>query len=242
MSKKNEKLFFLSILAEQCGRYKHMVKYMEEIVKSKNDDLSLDERSLLFNAYKGRIWSNYQVLVKLKAKEAIGSMKGENSNLNYIRDYKNAIDKDVEELCNKINKFIDDNIIPKSNSDESKSFYYFNKASYWKFLFEYGNKNNIAAYSENCLNNYYKSLDFSKNLDFKNDLKLNIMYQLSYFLHEEIGKKEEGFKLAEEAYIKGKKALNDIPEEDIDTFSDSISTLKLIEDNYYCWKNEKDWK
>jgi len=35
MSKKNEKLFFLSILAEQCGRYKDMVKYMEEIVSQK---------------------------------------------------------------------------------------------------------------------------------------------------------------------------------------------------------------
>ena len=88
MSNRNEKLLFLSNLAEQCGRYKDMVSYMEEIVKSKNEDLSLDERNLLFNAYKGRIWSNYQVLVKLKAKDSIGSMKGENSKLNYIREKK----------------------------------------------------------------------------------------------------------------------------------------------------------
>ena len=37
--------------------------WMEEIVKSKSEDLLLDERNLLFNAYKGRIWENYQVLV-----------------------------------------------------------------------------------------------------------------------------------------------------------------------------------
>ena len=237
MSNTNEKLLFLSILAEQCGRYKDMVNFMEEIVKSKNEDLSLDEKNLLFNAYKGRIWSNYQVLVKLKAKDSIGSMKGENSKLNYIREYKNAVDKDAEELCNKINNFIDENVIPKSQSDESKSFYYFNKASYWKFLYEYGNTNKLKEYSEKCLANYYKALEFSKNLDFKNDLKLSIMYQLSYFLHEMIGKTEEGFKLAEEAYTKGKEALNNIAQEDIDTYSDAFSTLNLIEENYYCWKD-----
>lgn len=236
MSKRNEKLIFLSILAEQCGRYKDMVKYMEEIAKSKNEDLSLDERNLLFNAYKGRIWSNYQVLVKLKAKDIIFSKKGESHNLNYIREYKNAVDKDAEELCYRINNFIDENVIPKSKSDESKSFYYYNKAGYWKFLFEYGNENKLNEYSEKCLTDYYKALEFSKNLDFKNDVKLNIMYQLSYFLHEKIGKTEEGFKLAEEAYTKGKEALNNIAQEDIDTFSDAISTLNLIEENYYCWK------
>ena len=237
MNNRNEKLLFLSILAEQCGRYKDMVVYMEEIVKSKSEDLLLDERNLLFNAYKGRIWENYQVLVKLKAKAITGSMKGENPSLNYIREYKNTIDKDAEELCYKINKFIDENVIPKSQSDESKSFYYYNKASYWKFLFQYGNINKKTEYSEKCLTNYYKALEFSKNLDFKSHIKLSIMYQLSYFLHEEIGKEEEGFKLVEEAYTKGKEALNEIDQKDIDTFSDSFSTLNLIEELYYCWKN-----
>ena len=35
----SKKFLFLSILAEQCGRYKDMVNFMEEIVKSKNEDL-----------------------------------------------------------------------------------------------------------------------------------------------------------------------------------------------------------
>ena len=237
MSNENKKLLFLSILAEQCGRYKDMVKYMEELVKTKNEDLSLDERNLLFNAYKGRIWSNYQVLVKLKAKEAIGSMKGDDPYLKYIRDYKNEIDKDAEEICYQINNFIDENVIPKSNSDELKSFYYYNKAIHLKFLVEYGNKNNVKIYSEKCLTNFNKALDFSKNLDYKNNVKLSIMYQLSYFLHEYVGKQAEGFKLAEEAYTKAKEALKDI-DEDQDEFSDSFSTLKLIEDIYYAWKDE----
>ena len=237
MSNRNEKLLFLSNLAEQCGRYKDMVSYMEEIVKSKNEDLSLDERNLLFNAYKGRIWSNYQVLVKLKAKDALGSRKGEDLSLNYIREYKSTVDKDSEELCYKINDFIDENVIPKSQSDESKSLYYYHKATFWKFLFNYGNNNKKTEYSEKCLDNYYKALEFSKNLDFKTDTKLRIMYQLSYFLHEEIGKNEEGFKLAKEAYTKGKEALNNIDQKDIDAFSDSFSTLNLLEEIYFCWKD-----
>ena len=139
-----------------------MVSYMEEIVKTKNEDLSLDERNLLFNAYKGRIWSNYQVLVKLQAKDALGSMKGEVSSLNYIREYKSAVDKDAEELCYKINNFIDENVIPKSQSDESKSLYYYYKATFWKFLFNYGNNKKKRNILKNAWPIIIKLLNFQK--------------------------------------------------------------------------------
>lgn len=46
MSKKYEKLIYLSFLSEQCGRYEDMMNYMEEFVKSKNEDLSVEERNL----------------------------------------------------------------------------------------------------------------------------------------------------------------------------------------------------
>ena len=237
MSKKYEKFIYLSILSEQCGRYEDMMNYMEEFVKSKNEDLSVEERTLLFDAYKGRIWSNYQILVKIKAKIIVETNKGESPILNYLREYKNIVDKIADELCNKINNFIDINVIPKSNSDESKSFYYQKKGHFWKFLVEYGKESNKSIYSEKCLNNYYKSVEFSKSLDFKNNVKLESMYQLAYFLHENVGKEEEGFKLMEEAYTKGKEALKNFDEND-DEFADSFSILRLIEDNYYCWKED----
>ena len=87
------------------------------------------------------------------------------------------------------------------------------------------------------MDNYYKSVEFSKSLDFKNNVKLESMYQLAYFLHENVGKEEEGFKLMEEAYTKGKEALKNFDEND-DEFADSFSILRLIEDNYYCWKED----
>jgi 14-3-3 protein epsilon len=237
MSKKYEKLIYLSILSEQCGRYEDMMNYMEEFVKSKNEDLSVEERILLFDAYKGRIWSNYQILVKIKAKKIVETNKGESPILNYLREYKNIVDKIADELCNKINNFIDINVIPKSNSDENKSFYYQNKGNFWKFLVEYGKESNKSIYSEKCLDNYYKSVEFSNSLDFKNNIKLKSMYELAYFLHEIAGKEEEGFKLMEEAYTKGKEALKNFDEND-DEFADSFSILRLIEDNYYCWKED----
>ena len=47
MTDKYEKQVYLAMLAEQCSRYEDMMAFLEEMVKSKSEDLSSDERNLL---------------------------------------------------------------------------------------------------------------------------------------------------------------------------------------------------
>ena len=47
MSSKYEKNVYLAMLAEQCNRFEEMVQFLEDMLKSRDKDLSSDERNLL---------------------------------------------------------------------------------------------------------------------------------------------------------------------------------------------------
>ena len=46
MSSKYEKNVYLAMLAEQCNRFEEMVQFLEDMLKSRDKDLSSDERNL----------------------------------------------------------------------------------------------------------------------------------------------------------------------------------------------------
>ena len=52
MSAKYEENIYLAMLAEQCNRFDEMVQFLEDMLKSREKDLSNDERNLLSIAYK----------------------------------------------------------------------------------------------------------------------------------------------------------------------------------------------
>ena len=70
MSDKYEKQVYLAMLAEQCSRYEDMMSFLEEMVKSKSEDLSSDERNLLSIAYKNTISLDRQAIRTLLAYES----------------------------------------------------------------------------------------------------------------------------------------------------------------------------
>ena len=67
MTDKYEKQVYLAMLAEQCSRYEDMMKFLEEMVNIKQDDLNSDERNLLSIAYKNTISIRRQAIRTLLA-------------------------------------------------------------------------------------------------------------------------------------------------------------------------------
>ena len=70
-----EKLIYLARITEQAERHEETIKYMEEIVKTKKEDLTVEERNILSAAFKNCVsarrsaWrSIYGVEVKEKTK------------------------------------------------------------------------------------------------------------------------------------------------------------------------------
>jgi 14-3-3 protein epsilon len=136
MSEKYEKQVYLAMLAEQCSRYEDMMNFLEDMVKAKSDDLSNDERNLLSIAYKNTISLDRQAIRTLQAYESKEAKKADSPYLDYIKEYKSKVQKELEDMCNKINSSIDSNLLPKASTDEAKVFYHKMKGDYCRYIAE----------------------------------------------------------------------------------------------------------
>src|SRR3569833_554620 len=98
MADRYEKLVYLAMLAEQCSRFEDMTEFLEEMVKSKKEDLSSDERNLLSIAYKNTISLRRQAVRTLLAYEMKEKKKDESPYLSYIVEYKARVENELAEL------------------------------------------------------------------------------------------------------------------------------------------------
>jgi 14-3-3 protein epsilon len=239
MSDKYEKQVYLAMLAEQCSRYEDMMAFLEEMVKSKSEDLSSDERNLLSIAYKNTISLDRQAIRTLLAYESKEAKKAESPYLEYIREYKQKVQKELEDLCNKICETIDTNLLPKANTDEAKVFYHKMKGDYYRYIAENVDGDTKKKYSDLGLSAYNAALDAANNIDYKNPIKLGLALNLSVFYYEVVGDKEQACKLAQETLDKSKEALNGVDEEE-DEVKDAMSIVNLLQENLSMWNSEAD--
>ena len=107
MADRYEKQVYLAMLAEQCSRFEDMMEFLEEMVISKKEDLSSDERNLISIAYKNTISLRRQAIRTLAAYENKEKKKEESAYLAYIIEYKKKIETELENLCLKIIKNIE---------------------------------------------------------------------------------------------------------------------------------------
>jgi len=239
MSDKYEKQVYLAMLAEQCSRYEDMMAFLEEMVKSKSEDLSSDERNLLSIAYKNTISLDRQAIRTLLAYESKEAKKAESPYLEYIREYKQKVQKELEDLCNKICETIDTNLLPKANTDEAKVFYHKMKGDYYRYIAENVDGDTKKKYSDLGLSAYNAALDAANSIDYKNPIKLGLALNLSVFYYEVVGDKEQACKLAQETLDKSKEALNGVDEEE-DEVKDAMSIVNLLQENLSMWNSEAD--
>ena len=239
MSEKFEKQIYLAMLAEQCSRYEDMMSFLEEMVKMKSNDLTSDERNLLSIAYKNTISLDRQAIRTLLAYESKESKKAESPYLEYIKEYKNKVQKELEGLCNKINTTIDQNLLPKAETDEAKVFYHKMKGDYDRYIAENVNGELKKKYADLGLQAYNAALDSAKSIDYKNPIKLGLALNLSVFYYEVVANKDEACKLAKETLDKAKDALAGVDEDD-DEAKDAMSIVNLLQENLDMWNSEDD--
>jgi 14-3-3 protein epsilon len=227
------------MLAEQCSRYEDMMSFLEDMVKTKTEDLSSDERNLLSIAYKNTISLDRQAIRTLLAYESKEAKKAESPYLEYIREYKTKVQKELEDLCNKINQTIDSSLLPKATTDEAKVFYHKMKGDYDRYIAENVDGDIKKKYSDLGLSAYNAALEAAKSIDYKNPIKLGLALNLSVFYYEVVGNKEQACKLAQETLDKSKEALTGADEEE-DEVKDAMSIVNLLQENLSMWNSETD--
>lgn len=87
-------------------------------------ELTVDERNLLSVAYKnvvGTRRASWRIISSIEQKE---ESKGSEQHVGIIRDYRQKIETELEKVCQDVLDVLDDSLIPKAETGESKVFYY----------------------------------------------------------------------------------------------------------------------
>ena len=87
-------------------------------------ELTVDERNLLSVAYKnvvGTRRASWRIISSIEQKE---ESKGSEKHVGTIRDYRQKIETELEQVCQDVLNVLDDSLIPKAESGESKVFYH----------------------------------------------------------------------------------------------------------------------
>ena len=108
-----------------------MVDHMKSVAQQPQE-LTVEERNLLSVAYKNVIGSrraSWRVISSIE-------QKGDADKLHLIQNYKIKIERELEEICSDILEIIKNELIPNSDSEEGKVFYYKMKGDYHRYLAE----------------------------------------------------------------------------------------------------------
>lgn len=237
MSATYEKQVYLAMLAEQCNRFEDMMEFLDIMVKNKTEGLTSDERNLLSIAYKNTISLRRTAIRTLLAYEMKEKKKEESAYLPYILEYKKRIEKELEELCEKIIKTIDESLLTRATDDESRVFYHKMKADYYRYIAENIEAERKKTFADKSLASYEEAMNTANNLDITNPIRLGLALNFSVFYYEVIGDQEKACNIAKETINKANQPLSNVDADD-EEHKDAISIINLLQENLSMWTSE----
>jgi len=98
--------------------------------------LSNEERNLLSVAYKNAVGSRRTAWRTISAIQNKEEYKGSRF-LDIIKQYRQKIEKELENICNDVLHLLDDPLIPNSKNPEAKVFFLKMKGDYYRYLGEF---------------------------------------------------------------------------------------------------------
>jgi len=231
MTQSYEKLLYLARVTEQAERHDETIKYMEEIAKIKKEDLNIEERNLLSSAYKNCVSSRRSAWRSIYSIE----MKENNNNSKYVHlvtDLKNLLEKELFDLCERMLALIENHLLNKATSSESKVFYLKMKGDYYRYLAEFtsGDKHNQVA--NLSLNAYKSANELSSSLACTNPIRLGLALNFSVFHYEVMNDPAAACEIANNAF---QEAIQQLEKIEDDQYKDSTTILQLLKENIDMW-------
>ncbi|XP_041648818.1 14-3-3 protein zeta-like [Cheilinus undulatus] len=219
-------------LAEQAERYDDMAAAMKEVTQE-CDELTNEERNLLSVAYKnvvGARRSSWRVVSSIEQKTDCGKKQ------RMAKEYREQIEKELKEICEEVLKILDDHLIPKASTPESKVFYLKMKGDYYRYLAEVageGCKEDITCCSKKA---YTDACEISKKeMAPTHPIRLGLALNFSVFFYEILNTPEEACNLAKCAFDDAIAELDTLSE---DSYKDSTLIMQLLRDNLTLWTSD----
>lgn len=227
-----DSLVYAAKLAEQAERFDEMVDHMKAVAVLQYE-LSVEERNLLSVAYKNVIGSrraSWRVISSIE-------QKGDADKLHLISNYKKKIEHELESICADILLIIRDHLIPNSEADEGKVFYYKMKGDYHRYLAEFQVGDSRKESSANALEAYTSAFEVAqKELPPTHPIRLGLALNFSVFYYEILNSPDRACHLAKQAFDDAIAELDTLSEE---SYKDSTLIMQLLRDNLTLWTSDQ---
>jgi len=236
MADRGKSVYFAK-LAEQAERYDEMADQME-IVGKAPDELSVEERNLLSVAYKNAVGSRraaWRIITSVEQKE---KTKGNEENAKWAKEYCSKVEGELQKICDTILGLLDNNLIVKATTGESKVFYQKMKADYYRYIAEFSDGDKKTKAADNARLAYEEAQKVAeKDLAVTHPIRLGLALNFSVFQYEVLSNPDEACKMARTAFEDAIAELDNVAE---DSYKDSTLILQLLRDNLSLWTTEQE--
>lgn len=158
-------------------------------------------------------------------------------------EYKQRVEKELDEVCDEILDIIKNNLISHAESAESKVFYHKMSGDYHRYLAEFKTdeaRDEAAANAKTAYVNAQKEAeDESNGLPPTHPIRLGLALNLSVFYYEILGQQEEACELAKRAFDSAIAELDQLQE---DSYKDATLIMQLLRDNLTLWTSDGEEK
>uniref|UniRef100_A0A3Q3XJI5 14-3-3 domain-containing protein n=1 Tax=Mola mola TaxID=94237 RepID=A0A3Q3XJI5_MOLML len=226
-----EQLIQQARLAEQAERYDDMAAAMKAVTEA-SPQLINDERNLLSVAYKnvvGARRSSWRVMSSLE-------QKSESEKVTQIKAYKEAIEKELKDICKDVLDLLSTYLIPNAKEPDSKVFYLKMKGDYFRYLAEVAKNEEKQSIISDSKDAYQNAFDISKDeMPATHPIRLGLALNYSVFYYEIANSPEKACKLAKSAFDDAIGMLDSLNAE---SYKDSTLIMQLLRDNLTLWMTD----
>merc|ERR1719194_359875 len=209
-----------------------------ETVGKVPEELSVEERNLLSVAYKNAVGSRraaWRIITSVEQKE---KSKGNEEQAKFAKEYCGKVEAELQKICGAILKLLEDNLLPKASTGESKVFYEKMKADYYRYIAEFTSGDEKAKASESARKAYEAAKEVAeKDLAVTHPIRLGLILNYSVFQYEVLQNPEEACKMARTAFEDAIAELDNVAE---DSYKDSTLIMQLLRDNLTLWTSDQE--
>merc|ERR1712210_205427 len=197
-----------------------------------------EERNLLSVAYKNAVGSRraaWRIISSVEQKE---KSKDNKENAGFAQLYRKKVEEELQNICDTILGLLDDSLISKASTGESKVFYQKMKADYYRYIAEFKDGNEKADAAENARKAYEEAQGVAeKDLAVTHPIRLGLALNFSVFQYEVLQKPDEACKMARTAFEDAIAELDNVSE---DSYKDSTLIMQLLRDNLTLWTSDQE--
>jgi len=220
-------------LAEQAERYDDMAQAMKQVTET-GVELSNEERNLLSVAYKnvvGARRSSWRVISSIEQKT-----DGSGKKQQMAREYREKVEKELRDICQDVLGLLDQYLIPKASSPESKVFYLKMKGDYYRYLAEVATGDARSGVIDDSQKSYQEAFDIARaEMQPTHPIRLGLALNFSVFYYEILNSPDKACQLAKQAFDDAIAELDTLNE---DSYKDSTLIMQLLRDNLTLWTSD----